>query len=264
VVQNKLNDEQLLRYSSNILMKEIGEAGQQRLLESHVLIIGLGGLGCPASQYLASSGVGQLTLMDHDTVSLSNLQRQTLYSVTDIGLRKAKQAADCLLRLNPDINVTAVTAKASEQNLETLVAAADLVLDCTDNRETRYLINQSCYRLKTPLISAAARGFNGQLIALNPEYDHGCYQCLYPDSVTEPLNCSNAGIAAPIVGIMGASQALQAINYLTLNTLTPKALTSDKLPWGYLQSFNGLTQHWQTLYLPRDTSCPVCGGEHAH
>lgn len=254
MVQNKLNDEQLLRYSSNILMKEIGEAGQQRLLESHVLIIGLGGLGCPASQYLASSGVGQLTLVDHDTVSLSNLQRQTLYSMTDLGLSKAKQAGDRLLGGNPDVKVTTVTEKASEQNLQTLISAADLVLDCTDNRETRYLINQSCYHLNTPLISAAARGFNGQLIALNPEHDHGCYQCLYPDSVTEPLNCSNAGIAAPIVGIMGASQALQAINYFTGNSL----------PWGYLQSFNGLTQHWQTLYLPRAASCPVCGDQHAH
>ncbi|MCA1767201.1 MAG: HesA/MoeB/ThiF family protein, partial [Idiomarina sp.] len=176
MVKNKLNDEQLLRYSSNLLVKEIGEAGQQRLLESHVLIIGLGGLGCPASQYLASSGVGQLTLVDHDTVSLSNLQRQTLYSMTDIGLSKAEQAADCLVRLNPGINVRAVIEKASEKNLETLVAAADLVLDCTDNREARYLINKSCYQLNTPLISAAARGFNGQLIALNPEQSHGCYQ----------------------------------------------------------------------------------------
>lgn len=249
-----LSNEELLRYSSNILMKEIGETGQQRLLKSHVLIIGLGGLGCPASQYLASSGVGQLTLVDHDTVSLSNLQRQTLYSSDDIGLSKARQAGLSLSQLNPDIRITALEEQAFEGNLEALVEQADLILDCTDNRETRYLINQSCYRLNTPLVSAAARGFNGQLIALNTAQSHGCYQCLYPDDVTEPLNCSNAGIAGPVVGIMGASQALQAINYFT----------GQKVAWGYLHTFNGLSQNWQQLYLPRATSCPVCGGKNAH
>lgn len=249
-----LSNEQLLRYSSNLLIKEIGETGQQRLLKSHVLIIGLGGLGCPASQYLASSGVGQITLVDHDTVSLSNLQRQTLYSSDDIGLSKARQAGDYLSRLNPDIRITAIEEKAYEENLDALAEQADLVLDCTDNRDTRYLINQSCYHLNTPVISAAARGFNGQLIALNPEHSHGCYQCLYPDDVNEPLNCSNAGIAAPVVGIMGSSQALQAINYFT----------GHKLAWGYLHTFNGLSQNWQQLYLPRAASCPVCGGQNAH
>ncbi|MGM0905261.1 MAG: HesA/MoeB/ThiF family protein [Pseudomonadota bacterium] len=249
-----MSNEQLLRYSCNILMEEIGESGQQRLLKSHVLIIGLGGLGSPASQYLASSGVGQITLVDHDTVSLSNLQRQTLYSSDHIGLSKARQAGHSLSRLNPDISITALEEEASESNLDALVEQADLVLDCTDNRETRYLANQSCYRLNTPLISAAARGFNGQLIALNPEQSHGCYQCLYPDDVNEPLNCSNAGIAAPVVGVMGASQALQAINYFT----------GHKLAWGYLHTFNGLSQNWQQLYLPRAALCPVCGGEHAH
>ena len=138
-----LSNEQLLRYSSNILMKEIGETGQQRLLKSHVLIIGLGGLGCPASQYLASSGVGQITLVDHDTISLSNLQRQTLYSSDDIGLSKARQAGHSLSQLNPDIRITALEEQACEDNLKALVEQADLVLDCTDNRETRYLINQS-------------------------------------------------------------------------------------------------------------------------
>lgn len=249
-----LSNEQLLRYSSNLLMKEIGEAGQQRLLKSHVLIIGLGGLGCPASQYLASSGVGQITVVDNDTISLSNLQRQTLYSCNDIGLSKARQAVYSLSRLNPDIRITAFEEQADEKNLNALVEQADLVLDCTDNRETRYLINQSCYRLNTVLISAAARGFNGQLLALNPEQSHGCYQCLYPNAVNEPLNCSNAGIAAPVVGIMGSSQALQAINYFT----------GHKLAWGYLQTFNGLSQSWQQLYLPRAVSCPVCGGQNAH
>lgn len=249
-----LSNEQLLRYSSNLLMKEVGESGQQHLLKSHVLIIGLGGLGCPASQYLASSGVGQLTLVDHDTISLSNLQRQTLYSSDDIGLSKARQAGHSLSQLNPDIRITALEEQACEGNLVALTKQADLVLDCTDNRETRYLINQNCYRLNTPLISAAARGFNGQLIALNPEHSHGCYQCLYPDDVIEPLNCSNAGIAGPVVGIIGASQALQAINYFT----------GHELAWGYLQTFNGLSQNWQQLYLPRGASCPVCGGEHAH
>ncbi|MCP1339562.1 HesA/MoeB/ThiF family protein [Idiomarina sp. M1R2S28] len=248
-----LNNEQLLRYSSNLLMKEIGEVGQQRLLKSHVLIIGLGGLGCPASQYLASSGVGQITLVDHDTISLSNLQRQTLYSSDDIGLSKARQAGHSLSQLNPDIRITALEEQACEDNLDALIKQADLVLDCTDNRETRYLINHSCYRLNTPLVSAAARGFNGQIIALNPEHSHGCYQCLYPDNVNEPLNCSNAGIAGPVVGIMGASQALQAINYFT----------GHELNWGYLQTFNGLSQNWQQLSLPRTASCPVCGGKNA-
>ncbi|MDV6315299.1 HesA/MoeB/ThiF family protein [Idiomarina sp. HP20-50] len=249
-----LTNDQLLRYSSNILMSEIGEAGQQYLLNSHVLIIGLGGLGCPASQYLASSGIGELTLVDHDTVSLSNLQRQTLYSSDDKGLSKVRQAGQALSRLNPDVRITAIEQAATEENLDALVKPADLVLDCTDNRDVRYVINQSCYRLSTPLISAAARGFKGQLIALDPQRSHGCYQCLYPSSVKEPLNCSNAGIAAPVVGIIGASQALLAINFLT----------EHALPWGYLKTFDGLQQHWQKLYLPPAISCPVCGGENAH
>ncbi|WP_300317558.1 HesA/MoeB/ThiF family protein [Idiomarina sp.] len=249
-----LTDQQALRYSSNLLIDSIGEPGQQRLLDSQVLIIGLGGLGTPASQYLASSGVGQLTLMDHDHVSLSNLQRQTLYGSADIGSLKVTQAAQRLSEINPDVDITTLSQAASEDTLRDHIGTSDIVLDCTDNRDTRYLINRYCYWLNKPLISGAARGFNGQVLALRPSADHGCYQCLYPTSVKEPLNCTNAGIAAPIVGIIGAMQALLAIQYLT----------QHHLPWGRLQSFDGLIHQWQQAELPKSTTCPICGGEHAN
>ncbi len=237
-----LTDQQALRYSSNLLIDSIGERGQQRLLDSQVLIIGLGGLGTPASQYLASSGVGQLTLMDHDHVSLSNLQRQTLYGSADIGSLKVTQAEQRLNEINPDVDITTLSQAASEDTLRDHIGTSDIVLDCTDNRDTRYLINRYCYWLKKPLVSGAARGFNGQVLGL------------YPASVKEPLNCTNAGIAAPIVGIIGAMQALLAIQYLTLH----------EMPWGRLQSFDGLIHRWQQAELPKSTTCPICGGEHAN
>lgn len=249
-----LTDEQLLRYSSNVLVDDIGESGQQRLLNQHALVIGLGGLGCPASQYLASSGVGQITLMDHDTVSLSNLQRQTLYRSNDIGCLKAHRAQAALAQMNDDITLVALPDKADKNNLDTVIEQADIVLDCTDNRHVRYQINDACYRLHRPFISASARGLCGQVIALNPDENHGCYQCLYPTEVREPLNCSNAGIIAPVVGLLGASQALQAIHYLCGNTVS----------WGTLQCFDGQTQHWQRLNLPRATHCHLCGDNDAH
>lgn len=249
-----LTDEQLLRYSSNVLVDDIGESGQRRLLKQQVLVIGLGGLGCPASQYLASSGVGQITLMDHDTVSLSNLQRQTLYRSDDIGRTKAHRAQKALANINSDITLIALPEKATQSNLDRLVKCADLVLDCTDNRHVRYQINAACYRQRRPFISASARGLTGQIVALHPDNDHGCYQCLYPSDVREPLNCRNAGIIAPVVGILGASQALQAIHYLCGNPIS----------WGTLQCFDGLAQRWQQFELPRATDCPQCGGNNAH
>ncbi|ASG65950.1 molybdopterin biosynthesis protein MoeB [Idiomarina piscisalsi] len=249
-----LTDQQALRYSSNLLIGSIGESGQQRLLDSQVLIIGLGGLGTPASQYLASSGVGQLTLMDHDKVSLSNLQRQMLYSGLDVGLPKVTQAAQRLADINPDVDITTLSQAASEDTLREHIGTCDIVLDCTDNRDTRYLINRYCYWFNKPLISGAARGFNGQVVALHPGHDHGCYQCLYPTEVKEPLDCSNAGIAAPVVGIIGAMQSLLAIQYLT----------QHELPWGLLQSFDGLGHQWHVAELPKSATCPICGGENAN
>lgn len=249
-----LTDQQALRYSSNLLIESIGEGGQRRLLDSHALIIGLGGLGTPVSQYLASSGVGQLTLMEHDHVSLSNLQRQTLYSTADVGLSKVIQAQQRISRMNPDVCIDAVAQAASEDTIRKHIGTVDIVLDCTDNRMTRYLINRYCYWFKKPLVTGAARSFNGQVLALNPNAEHGCYQCLYPTSVEEPLNCSNAGIAAPVVGIIGAMQALFAIQHLT----------QHELPWGQLQSFDGVRQQWHQAEVPRSSHCPICGDEHAN
>lgn len=247
-----LTEQQWLRYSNNLLVQEVGESGQQALLQSHVVIIGLGGLGCPASQYLASSGVGTLTLIDHDTVCISNLQRQTLYTTQDIGLSKAEQAKKRLVQLNPDPTYLTSAERVDEDNIEDLLDGADLVLDCTDNRAVRYAINQACQKLCIPWVSATARGLLGQLIAFRPQADHGCYHCLYPQGTDEPLNCSNAGIIAPIVGMIGAYQALMAIRYLC----------GLDVPWGALHVFDAsmtLPIHsWQIFHVPRAQSCSIC------
>ncbi|EDO6206343.1 HesA/MoeB/ThiF family protein [Salmonella enterica] len=248
-----MNDRDFMRYSRQILLSDIAIEGQQKLLDSHVLIVGLGGLGSPAALYLAGAGVGTLTLADDDDVHLSNLQRQILFTTDDIARPKAQAAKLRLARLNPDSKLIVLKQRLAGDALKNAVARADIVLDCTDNVATRQEINAACVALNTPLITASAVGFGGQLMVLTPPWAQGCYRCLWPDDGEPERNCRTAGIVGPVVGMMGTLQALEAI----------KLLSGMETPSDELRLFDGKTSQWRNLALHRASDCPVCGGQHA-
>ncbi|ATU62563.1 HesA/MoeB/ThiF family protein [Salmonella enterica subsp. enterica] len=248
-----MNDHDFMRYSRQILLGDIAIEGQQKLLNSHVLIVGLGGLGSPAALYLAGAGIGKLTLVDDDDVHLSNLQRQILFTTDDIAHPKAQAAKLRLAQLNPGSKLIVLQQRLTGDVLKNAVAHADVVLDCTDNMATRQEINAACVALNTPLISASAVGFGGQLMVLTPPWEQGCYRCLWPDDVEPERNCRTAGIVGPVVGVMGTLQALEAI----------KLLSGMETPSGELRLFDGKTSQWRSLALRRASGCPVCGGQHA-
>ncbi|STM18773.1 thiazole biosynthesis protein ThiF [Escherichia coli] len=210
-----MNDRDFMRYSRQILLDDIALDGQQKLLDSQVLIIGLGGLGTPAALYLAGAGVGTLVLADDDDVHLSNLQRQILFTTEDIDRPKSQVSHQRLTQLNPDIQLTALQQRLTGEALKDAVARADVVLDCTDNMATRQEINTACVALNTPLITASAVGFGGQLMVLTPPWEQGCYRCLWPDTQDPERNCRTAGVVGPVVGVMGTLQALEAIKLLS-------------------------------------------------
>ncbi|EGZ4350312.1 HesA/MoeB/ThiF family protein [Salmonella enterica subsp. enterica serovar Portland] len=249
-----MNDHDFMRYSRQILLSDIAIEGQQKLLDSHVLIVGLGGLGSPAALYLAGAGIGKLTLADDDDVHLSNLQRQILFTTDDIAHPKAQAAKLRLAQLNPGSELLVLQQRLTGDVLKNAVARADVVLDCTDNMATRQEINAACVALNTPLISASAVGFGGQLMVLTPPWEQGCYRCLWPDDVEPERNCRTAGIVGPVVGVMGTLQALEAI----------KLLSGIETPSGELRLFDGKTSQWRSLALRRASGCPVCGGRHAN
>ncbi|EBZ4591619.1 HesA/MoeB/ThiF family protein [Salmonella enterica subsp. enterica serovar Hato] len=249
-----MNDRDFMRYSRQILLADIAIEGQQQLLNSHVLIVGLGGLGSPAALYLAGAGIGTLTLADDDDVHLSNLQRQILFTTDDIAHPKAQAAKLRLAQLNPGSKLIVLQQRLTGDVLKNAVAHADVVLDCTDNMATRQEINAACVALNTPLISASAVGFGGQLMVLTPPWEQGCYRCLWPDDVEPERNCRTAGIVGPVVGVMGTLQALEAI----------KLLSGIETPSGELRLFDGKTSQWRSLALRRASGCPVCGGQHAN
>ncbi|HAB5172821.1 TPA_asm: molybdopterin-synthase adenylyltransferase MoeB [Salmonella enterica subsp. enterica] len=249
-----MNDHDFMRYSRQILLGDIAIEGQQKLLDSHVLIVGLGGLGSPAALYLAGAGIGKLTLADDDDVHLSNLQRQILFTTDDIAHPKAQAAKLRLAQLNPGSKLIVLQQRLTGDVLKNAVAHADVVLDCTDNMATRQEINAACVALNTPLISASAVGFGGQLMVLTPPWEQGCYRCLWPDDVEPERNCRTAGIVGPVVGVMGTLQALEAI----------KLLSGIETPSGELRLFDGKTSQWRSLALRRASGCPVCGGQHAN
>ncbi|EDW4610546.1 HesA/MoeB/ThiF family protein [Salmonella enterica subsp. enterica] len=249
-----MNDRDFMRYSRQILLGDIAIEGQQKLLDSHVLIVGLGGLGSPAALYLAGAGIGKLTLADDDDVHLSNLQRQILFTTDDIAHPKAQAAKLRLAQLNPGSKLIVLQQRLTGDVLKNAVAHADVVLDCTDNMATRQEINAACVALNTPLISASAVGFGGQLMVLTPPWEQGCYRCLWPDDVEPERNCRTAGIVGPVVGVMGTLQALEAI----------KLLSGIETPNGELRLFDGKTSQWRSLALRRASGCPVCGGQHAN
>jgi thiazole biosynthesis adenylyltransferase ThiF len=245
-----MNDNQLLRYSRQIMLPQIDIEGQQKLLEARILIIGAGGLGSPASIYLAAAGVGSITIYDDDEVDLSNLQRQIAHHTSDIGIDKVISTQRTLKNLNPEINVQAIKERLKGEQLETAVASADVVLDCSDNFSTRFAINNACVKHKTPLVSGAAIRFEGQVAVFTPgKNDSPCYNCLYRNDGEEQQTCSTNGVIAPITGIIGSIQALEAMK-LIMNigeTLTGRLLLVD----GYTMEFN-------TMKLRKNPSCPTC------
>ena len=245
-----MNDEQLLRYSRQIMLPQIDINGQEKLLDSTVLIVGLGGLGSSASMYLASAGVGHLILADFDTVELSNLQRQIIHSIDDIGRSKVESAAESLKKINPDITITKFAARLDDESLNALLPQVDLVLDGCDNFATRFAVNRACVKHRKPLVSGAAIRFEGQVsVFMNHKNDSPCYQCLYKDDGGENMNCTENGVLAPLVGIIGSIQATEAIKVLAGigETLDSKLLLLD-----------ALRMEWRTLKLNQDPTCPVC------
>ena len=249
-----MNDSDFMRYSRQILLEDIAIDGQQRLLASRVLIVGLGGLGAPAALYLAGAGVGTLVLADDDEVHLSNLQRQILYTMEDIATPKAQAARTRLAAFNPAIRLLAMQEKLAGETLRQQVAEADVVLDCTDNIATRQAINVACVATNTPLITASAVGLGGQIMVLTPPWRQGCYRCLWPDDAEPQRNCRTAGVLGPVVGLMGTLQALEAITLLS-GMATPR---------NQLRLFDARAGSWRQLALQRAEDCPVCGGRHAN
>jgi len=245
-----MNDDELLRYSRQIMLPQVDVAGQQRLSNSRVLVIGLGGLGSPVAMYLAAAGVGQLDLVDFDDVDLSNLQRQILHSTDHIGQAKTYSAQQQLQRLNPLINISIHNTKLEGDALVSAIKKADVVVDASDNFSTRFAVNRACLVAKTPLVSAAAIRMEGQISVFRcDEPTMPCYQCLYQDTGEEDTNCTSNGVLAPMVGILGSMQALETLKLL-LNVGESLA--------GRLMLFDGMTMEWRSMKLKKDLSCAAC------
>ncbi|MFT4862621.1 MAG: molybdopterin/thiamine biosynthesis adenylyltransferase [Pseudohongiellaceae bacterium] len=244
-------DDELLRYSRQIMLPQMDIAGQQALIDAKVLVVGLGGLGSPVAMYLAAAGVGSLVLVDDDVVELSNLQRQIAHGTDTLGLHKVDSAKLTLLRLNPGIEVTSVHERLEGAGVDALVSQCDIVVDACDNFQTRFAVNASCVKFGKPLVSGAAIRMEGQIIVFNPvNASSPCYRCLYSDDVGEDLNCATNGVMAPLVGIIGAMQAMETI----------KLLTKIGQPLeGRLLLLDATTMEWREVKLPKDPECPVCG-----
>lgn len=245
-----MNDKQLLRYNRQIMLPDIDIEGQQKLLDARVLIIGMGGLGSPAAIYLASAGVGHLVIADHDVVELSNLQRQIVHSEADISRPKVESARDTLLSINPEIKVTALHTRLSGASLEMEVERAEVVVDASDNFDTRFAVNLACVHTATPLVSGAAIRMEGQVAVYQPALtDSPCYRCLYKQDDEPEQTCSESGVLAPLTGIIGSIQALETIKLIIgiSTTLTGRLLLLD-----------GKTMEWRSLKLTKDPHCPVC------
>lgn len=251
-----MDDQQLLRYSRHILLNELGVEGQERLLTSHAVVIGAGGLGSPVALYLGSAGVGRITVVDHDTVDETNLQRQIAHNLARVGQAKAASIREAVEAINPDPQVTAIEQRADAALLDALLPTADIVIDCTDNFATRHLINRACVRHGKPLVSGAAIRMDGQLSVYDPrDAASPCYACVFPeDSDLEETRCATMGVFAPLVGVVGTLQACEALKILSGlgSRLTGQLLMID----GRDLAFNAIT-------LPRNPACPVCGGAHA-
>lgn len=247
-----MNDNQLLRYSRHILLPQIEYDGQEKLTQSHVLIVGAGGLGSPVAMYLAASGVGTLTICDFDAVDMTNLQRQIIHTTQSVGINKAVSAQQTIFEINPEVTVHTVQKKSTEVEMAALVAQADVVVDCSDNFATRYTLNRLCFQHKTPLVSGAAIRFEGQITVFDFRNEATpCYHCLYPDvGSDQEMRCADNGVFAPLVGMIGTAQAAEALKLL---------LNIGESLQGRLLLLDALTAEWRTIKLARDASCAVCG-----
>lgn len=245
-----MNTEQIDRYSRHLSLPAIGESGQQRLLTSHVLIVGLGGLGSPAALYLAAAGVGKLTFADFDTVEVSNLQRQVAHTTNRVGELKTHSAREACLAINPDIEINVIDYALEAEELNTLIPTCSAVLDCSDNFPTRFAVNACCVEHKVPLITGAAIRFDGQVMVVRPDKpDAPCYRCLYKDGDETAETCAQTGILGPVVGLIGCIQALEAIKVL--------CNIGDDLS-GRLLLFDGLNMEFNEIQLKQSLDCPVC------
>lgn len=246
-----LNDAQLLRYSRHVLLPQLGIKGQERITTASVLVVGAGGLGCPVALYLGASGVGHLTITDGDVVDLTNLQRQIGHADNRIGLNKARSLAQSVRTLNPEIDVVAIESRLEGSPLQQAVAGVDLVVDASDNFATRHAVNRACFSAGKTLVSGSALGFSGQLAVFDPKQSSSpCYHCLFPESSDEaPLSCAEAGVFSPLVGVIGAAQALEALKCLAQ---VGQSLVGKLLLW------DGLATEVRMLKVPRDLVCSVC------
>lgn len=246
-----MNDQQLLRYSRHILLDDIDIAGQEKFLGAHVLIVGAGGLGSPAALYLASAGIGKITIVDDDVVDLTNLQRQIAHTTDRIGQHKVVSAKAAIGQVNPDVDVVALAARVDVGQLTALLHDVDVVLDCCDNFATRHAVNQASVATGVPLVSGAAIGFEGQVSVFVPGQGSPCYACLFsPDREFEEMQCATMGVFAPLVGIIGATQAAEALKLLAGigTTLAGQLLVLD-----------ARSMQWTSMRFDCDTACPVCG-----
>lgn len=250
-MSRELDDDGLLRFSRQIMLPELDVAGQEALLNARVLVVGMGGLGSPAAMYLAAAGVGTLVIADDDDVELSNLQRQIVHDTDAIGDAKVASAARTLKRLNPSVALETISTRLDADGLAEEAGRADVVLDATDNFASRYAINDACWAAGTPLVSGAAIRWEGQIAVFDPRRPGApCYRCLYREGSDEALNCADNGVIAPLVGIVGTCQALEAIKLL--------CGIGESLA-GYVLYFDALYMDWRKLRLNRDPDCPTCG-----
>ena len=247
----QVTDEQLLRYSRHILLDALGIEGQERILGAHALVVGAGGLGSPAALYLASAGVGKLTLVDDDTVDFTNLQRQILHTQSRVGMAKAESGRQALAAINPDIAIVPLQQRLAGVALDALVATADVILDCTDNFVTRHAINRACVHHRKPLVSGAAIRFDGQISVFDLRRDEApCYHCLFPEGEdVEEVRCAVMGVFAPLTGIIGTVQAAEALKLV--------AGIGDSLS-GRLLLLDALEMEWRTVRFKKDAGCAVC------
>ncbi len=247
-----MNDNQLLRYSRHIMLPQVEYAGQEKLIASHALIIGAGGLGSPVALYLAASGVGTLTICDFDNVDLTNLQRQIIHTTQSVGMNKAMSAQQTIDAINPEIKVKTIEKKSTHAEMETLISLADVVIDCSDNFATRYTLNRLCFKQKKPLVSGAAVRFEGQITVFDFRNETSpCYHCLFPDTGDDQeLRCADNGVFSPLVGMIGTAQAAEALKCL---------MGIGQTLQGRLMLLDALTAEWRTIKLSRDPACKVCG-----
>ena len=248
-----MNSQQSNRYSRQIRLEKIGEFGQQKIIDSTILIIGMGGLGSPAALYLAASGVGKLVISDFDIVEESNLQRQILHINRAIGYNKVDSAKSSIEALNPYCEVESINYQIYGDELKKIINRVDLVLDCSDNFPTRFEVNRYCVEFCKPLVSGTAIRLEGQILSYQPKFEGPCYQCLYSEAVYENVeNCEMEGILGPVVGVIGTMQALQALMILTDNAATLV---------GKLLLFDAAAMEWQQVHLSKNSKCPVCASD---